>query len=90
MFGITLFGDPHASIRVPLSLRLGMTPSERLITWNSWSNHTYSVYRATSLGADPGVCLTNNMPATPPTNVFIDFDVHLDRAFYRVFTQPIP
>jgi hypothetical protein len=47
------------------------------------------VYRATSLSADPGVCLTNNMHATPPTNVFIDSDVHLGRAFYRVFTQPI-
>ena len=88
MFGITLFGDPHQTLEVPLSLRLGMTPSERLITWNSWSNHTYSVYRATSLSADPGVCLTNNMLATPPTNVFIDSEVHLDRAFYRVFTQP--
>ncbi len=90
LFGITLFGDPHQTLEVPLSLRLGMTPSERLITWNSWPNHTYSVYRAISLSADPGVCLTNNMLATPPTNVFIDFDANLDHAFYRVFTQSIP
>jgi hypothetical protein len=90
MFGITLFGDPQASIRVPLSLRLQVTPDERIVTWNSWSNHTYSVYRATSLSADPGICLTTNMLATPPTNVFIDSDATLDRAFYKVFTQPSP
>jgi hypothetical protein len=90
MFGITLFGDPQASIRVPLSLRLSVMPSARVITWNSWSNHTYSVYRATSLSAEPGICLTNNMLATPPTNTFIDSAANLDRAFYRVYTQPIP
>jgi Peptidase family C25 len=90
MFGITLFGDPHASIQVPLSLRLSMTPSGRMITWNSWPAHTYAVYRATTLSADPGICLTNNMLATPPTNVFIDPEADLDRAFYRVFTPAIP
>jgi len=86
LFGITLFGDPHQSVHVPLSLRLRMTPSERTITWNSWSNRTYSVYRAATLSAGPGVCLTNNIPSTPPTNRYTDPEITPERAFYRVFS----
>jgi hypothetical protein len=84
LFGITLFGDPHQTFEVPLSLRLGMTPTERLITWNSWSNSTYSVYRATDLSTNPGFCIATNLPATPPVNVYTDSVPPVARAFYRV------
>jgi len=88
-FGITLFGDPHQLVRVPLSLRFRVTPSasDRIVTWNSWSNRTYSVYRATTLSADTGFCISSNIPATPPSNVYTDSVPNLFRAFYRVTAE---
>ncbi len=84
LFGITLFGDPQASVRVPLSLRFHITPGERTVTWNSWSNRTYSVFRSTDLTAGPGTCIASNVVATPPLNVCTDAAPGLVRAFYRV------
>jgi len=86
-FGITLFGDPHQLVRVPLSLRFRATPAERMVTWNSWPNRTYSVYRATDLTVAPGVCIASNVPATSPLNVYTDSVPNLIRAFYRVAAE---
>jgi len=87
LFGLTLFGDPHAMIRVPLSLRFRATPSERMVTWNSWTNRTYSVYRAADLSLSPGACIASNVLATPPLNVYTDSVPNLERAFYRVTAE---
>jgi hypothetical protein len=83
LFGITLFGDPHASLRVPLSLRLRTGPAARVVTWNSWTNRTYSVYSTADLSA-PAACLASNIVATPPLNVHTDAAPGIGRAFYRV------
>lgn len=85
-FGITLFGDPHQPVSVPLSLRFRATPAERVVTWNSWSNRLYSVYRATDLTA-PAACIASNVAATPPLNVHTDAVPALPRAFYRVVAE---
>ena len=88
LFGITLFGDPHASVHVPLSLRFHVTSGARAVTWNSWTNRTYSVYRSTDLSAGPGTCVASNVFATPPSNTYTDTVPGLVRAFYRVKTEP--
>ncbi len=87
LFGINLFGDPQSAVRVPLSLRLRATPAERMVTWNSWTNRTYSIYRATDLTTSSGFCIASNVIATPPTNVYTDSAAHFPHAFYRV-TSP--
>ena len=87
LFGLTLFGDPHAAVRVPLSLRFRATPAERVVTWNSWTNRTYSVYRAADLTAGLGVCISSNLFATPPLNVYTDSAPSPVRAFYRVTAE---
>jgi hypothetical protein len=86
-FGITLFGDPYQPVRVPLSLRFRATPVERIVTWNSWTNRLYSVYRATDLTA-PAACIASNVVATPPLNVHTDSVPGLPRAFYRITAEP--
>ena len=86
-FGITLFGDPHLSVRVPLSLRFRASPARRVVTWNSWTNRTYAVYRTASLSANPGACLASNVVATPPTNVYTDSVPDIVRAFYRIVAE---
>ena len=85
-FGITLFGDPHAAVRVPLSLRFRAAPSASVVTWNSWTNRTYSVYRSTELNA-AAACIASNVVATPPLNVYTDAVPALPRAFYRVTAE---
>ncbi|MDD5706376.1 MAG: C25 family cysteine peptidase [Kiritimatiellae bacterium] len=86
-FGITLFGDPHQCIRVPLSLRFRATASERVVTWNSWSNSFYTVYRSTNLMTDAGTPIAGNIPATPPVNVYTDAAPGMVSAFYRVLAE---
>ena len=88
LFGINLFGDPQASVRVPLSLRFQVNTVGRTVTWNSWTNHTYRVYRSPDLAAGPGVCIASNVVATPPFNTYTDTAPSLTRAFYRVTAQP--
>jgi hypothetical protein len=87
LFGINLFGDPQAAVRVPLSLRFRVTPAERIVTWNSWPNRTYSVYRATDLTAGLGACISSNLFATPPLNVYTDSVPNPISAFYRIIAQ---
>lgn len=87
LFGLTLFGDPQASVRIPLSLLFRLEPSERIVTWNSWANRTYAVYRTPDLATVPSTCLASNLAATPPQNVYTDAAPRLVRAFYRVVAQ---
>lgn len=54
------------------------------VNWNSLPNRLYSVYRSTSLTAPDFVCLSSNLVATPPMNVYTDSVSGLDRAFYKV------
>lgn len=87
LFGINLFGDPQASVRVPLSLLFRATPTERIVTWNSWTNRTYAVYRTADLASGAPACLASNLVATPPLNVYTDAAPGLAQAFYRVVAE---
>ena len=87
IFGINFFGDPHSAIRVPLSLRLNVNPDGRTVTWNSWSNRTYSVFSATDLVSPTWTCITSNIAPTPPLNVWTNTITGPNRAFYRVIGE---
>ncbi len=88
LFGINLFGDPQASVHVPLSLRFHVNPAERMVTWNSWTHRTYSVYRSTDLTSGFSTSIASNVVATPPLNTYTDAAPGLVRAFYRVAAEP--
>lgn len=83
-FGLNLLGDPQDSILVPLSLRFQADGGTRVLSWNSWSNSTYSVYRTTDLASGPGACLATGVAATPPINAYTDSAPPSARAYYRV------
>jgi hypothetical protein len=84
LFGITLFGDPHAAVRVPLAVRFQFHADARALTWNSWPGYRYRVWRTTDLTAGFGFCLASNIVATPPLNTCTDAAPGMTRAFYRV------
>lgn len=86
-FGITLFGDPHQTVHVPLALRFRADSNKSVVKWNSWSNRTYRVFRTTDLTSGPGECIASNVVATLPLNVCTDSAPNLLRAFYRVQAQ---
>lgn len=83
-FGITLFGDPHAVVRVPLAVRFQFDSDARALTWNSWPGYRYRVLRSTELAAGFGFGMASNIVATPPLNTWTDAAPGLVRAFYRV------
>ena len=85
-FGLTLFGDPHQSIRIPLRVRLRMEQDRCVVAWNSWVGRTYSVHRSTEPFGERGVCLASNLVATPPLNVWTNSVADLPQAFYRIQT----
>ena len=87
LFGINFFGDPHSAIRVPLSLRFRADSDECTVTWNSWSNRTYSVFSATDLVSQTWTCIVSNIAPTPPLNVWTNTITGTSRAFYRVIGE---
>ncbi len=63
-------------------------PAHFAIWWYSVSNRTYAIERATSLAPGDFTAVTNNLPATPPVNVYTDtVDEASGACFYRARTQ---
>jgi parallel beta-helix repeat protein len=64
-------------------------PARAEVRWYSVTNRTYAIDRATNLMNGGFTALTNNIPATPPVNVYTDVVDGLGHTlFYRVKTQP--
>jgi hypothetical protein len=73
--------DPASVLQLTLSFENGLE-SRRMLRWPSVPNHWYSVYRANSLNGNY-MRLTNGIPATSPTNIFIDSE-RGNTWFYRI------
>jgi len=75
-------------------LRLGVqsngAPAGMRLAWPSASGRQYSIWVATNLATGGFVRLTNNLAATPPTNVFLDARPTAGARFYKLGVQRSP
>lgn len=87
-FDLVFFGDPHAPISTPTVAAIDGLPTPGspyvALRWNSLSNRTYSVHRATNLATAAFACIGSNVVATPPLNTYTDAAPAGAQAFYRI------
>lgn len=57
------------------------------LEWPSANGRTYSIWVSQEIAGNAFALITNNIVATPPTNVFIDQNVGHEKRFYRVTIQ---
>lgn len=58
-----------------------------VLSWSSVTNHTYTIYRSTNLGAGYSI-LASNVPATPTMNVYTSPAQGLEPRFWTISTIP--
>lgn len=80
-------GNNHAGATYTLEpLTVNVEPCEdgMRLSWNSAPGYYYFLERSDSLG-QPFHDIVDNLPSTPPLNVYIDTDIQTGAAFYRVW-----
>ncbi|MDD4102134.1 MAG: choice-of-anchor A family protein, partial [Kiritimatiellae bacterium] len=68
----------------PLTVNVEPCTEGMRLSWNSVPGYYYFLERSDSLG-QPFHDIADNLPSTPPLNVYIDADIQTGAAFYRVW-----